>query len=100
MPAPTKSLWFVNANSILGTVKWHYNTVVNVPPIEMIGWLMSGVVDIVRVGRYCFRSRFLAELKTAGYDGFGHKSVPAGFSAHALKRHLQPPSEISRFRPW
>ncbi len=37
MPTPTKSLWFSNANSILGNVKWHYNTVVNVlPRIEMI----------------------------------------------------------------
>jgi len=37
MPTPTKSMWFANANSILGNVKWHYNTVVNVlPRIEMI----------------------------------------------------------------
>ncbi len=37
IPTPTKSLWFCNANSILGNVKWHYNTVVNVlPKIEMI----------------------------------------------------------------
>ncbi|MCR4415615.1 MAG: molybdopterin-dependent oxidoreductase, partial [Thermoguttaceae bacterium] len=37
IPAPTKSLWFANANSILGNVKWHYNTVVNVlPKIEMV----------------------------------------------------------------
>ena len=37
MPAPTKSMWFANANSILGNVKWHFNTVVNVlPKIEMI----------------------------------------------------------------
>ena len=37
MPCPTKSMWFGNANSILGNVKWHYNTVVNVlPKIEMI----------------------------------------------------------------
>ncbi|HID75446.1 MAG TPA: hypothetical protein EYP56_05545 [Planctomycetaceae bacterium] len=37
MPAPTKSLWFANANLILGNVKWHYNTVVNVlPRIELI----------------------------------------------------------------
>jgi nitrate reductase / nitrite oxidoreductase, alpha subunit len=37
IPAPTKSLWFTNANSILGNVKWHYNTVVNVlPRIEMV----------------------------------------------------------------
>ena len=36
-PTPTKSMWFANANSILGNVKWHYNTVVNVlPRIEMI----------------------------------------------------------------
>jgi nitrate reductase alpha subunit len=37
MPTPTKSLWFANANSILGNVKWHYNAVVNVlPKMEMI----------------------------------------------------------------
>jgi nitrate reductase alpha subunit len=37
MPTPTKSLWFANANSILGNVKWHYNVVQNVlPKIEMI----------------------------------------------------------------
>jgi nitrate reductase / nitrite oxidoreductase, alpha subunit len=46
MPTPTKSLWFANANSILGNVKWHYNTVVNVlPRIEMIAvneWWWSG----------------------------------------------------------
>jgi nitrate reductase / nitrite oxidoreductase, alpha subunit len=34
---PTKSLWFANANSILGNVKWHYHTVTNVlPKIEMV----------------------------------------------------------------
>ncbi len=34
---PTKVMWFANANSILGNVKWHYNTVVNVlPRMEMI----------------------------------------------------------------
>ena len=46
IPAPTKSLWFANANSILGNVKWHFNTVVNVlPRIEMIAvneWWWSG----------------------------------------------------------
>src|SRR5581483_9987512 len=37
IPTPNKSMWFANANSILGNVKWHYNTVVNVlPTIEMI----------------------------------------------------------------
>lgn len=46
IPTPTKALWFANANSILGNVKWHYNTVVNVlPNIEMIcvnEWWWSG----------------------------------------------------------
>jgi nitrate reductase alpha subunit len=46
LPTPTKALWFANANSILGNVKWHYNTVVNVlPRIEMIAvqeWWWSG----------------------------------------------------------
>jgi len=37
IPTPTKALWFSNANSILGNVKWHYNTVINVlPRIELI----------------------------------------------------------------
>jgi nitrate reductase alpha subunit len=37
MPTPTKTMWFANANSILGNVKWHYNTVVNqLPKMEMI----------------------------------------------------------------
>lgn len=37
IPTPTKSMWFANANSILGNVKWHFNTVINVlPRIEMI----------------------------------------------------------------
>jgi nitrate reductase alpha subunit len=37
MPCPTKSLWFANANSILGNVKWHYNQVINaLPKIEMV----------------------------------------------------------------
>jgi len=34
---PTRSLWFANANSILGNVKWHYHLVTNVlPHIEMV----------------------------------------------------------------
>ena len=37
MPCPTKTMWFANANSILGNVKWHFNTVMNVlPRMEMI----------------------------------------------------------------
>jgi nitrate reductase alpha subunit len=37
MPVPTKSLWFSNANSILGNVKWHFNTVIHqLPKMEMI----------------------------------------------------------------
>jgi nitrate reductase alpha subunit len=46
MPAPTKVMWFANANSILGNVKWHYNTVINaLPRIEMIAvqeWWWTG----------------------------------------------------------
>jgi nitrate reductase alpha subunit len=46
MPTPTKVMWFANANSILGNVKWHYNTVVNaLPRMEMIAvheWWWSG----------------------------------------------------------
>ncbi len=38
MPTPTKSLWFANANSILGNVKWHYEVVNRqLPRMEFIG---------------------------------------------------------------
>jgi nitrate reductase / nitrite oxidoreductase, alpha subunit len=37
MPTPTKTMWFSNANSILGNVKWHYNVVNNVlPRMELV----------------------------------------------------------------
>jgi nitrate reductase alpha subunit len=46
MPTPTKVMWFANANSILGNVKWHYNTVINaLPRMEMIAvheWWWTG----------------------------------------------------------
>ncbi|MDW8363940.1 MAG: molybdopterin-dependent oxidoreductase [Myxococcales bacterium] len=32
MPAPTKTLWFSNSNSILGNAKWHYQLVNHVLP--------------------------------------------------------------------
>jgi nitrate reductase alpha subunit len=38
MPTPTKSLWFANANSILGNVKWHYQVVNHqLPRMDFIG---------------------------------------------------------------
>ncbi|MBX7191666.1 MAG: molybdopterin-dependent oxidoreductase [Sandaracinaceae bacterium] len=38
MPTPTKSLWFANANSILGNVKWHYQVVNHqLPRMEFVG---------------------------------------------------------------
>lgn len=37
MPTPTKTMWFANANSILGNVKWHYQVVNNVlPRMDMV----------------------------------------------------------------
>ncbi|RIK05852.1 MAG: molybdopterin oxidoreductase [Acidobacteria bacterium] len=37
MPAPTKSMYFANGNSILGNIKWAYNVIENtLPKIEMI----------------------------------------------------------------
>ena len=53
MPTPTKSLWFANANSILGNLKWHYNTVANVlPKMEMVAvneWWWSGSCEYADV---------------------------------------------------
>lgn len=64
MPTPTKSLWFANANSILGNLKWHYNTVENVlPNIEMIAvneWWWSTSCEYADV---VFPADSWAELK-------------------------------------
>lgn len=64
MPTPTKSLWFANANSILGNLKWHYNTVENVlPKIEMIAvneWWWSTSCEY---GDVVFPADSWAELK-------------------------------------
>jgi nitrate reductase alpha subunit len=63
-PTPTKSLWFANANSILGNLKWHYNTVVNVlPRMEMIAvneWWWSTSCEYADV---VFAADSWAELK-------------------------------------
>ncbi|MBI4832914.1 MAG: molybdopterin-dependent oxidoreductase, partial [Candidatus Lindowbacteria bacterium] len=66
IPAPTKSLWFANANSILGNVKWHYNVVHNVlPKIEMIAvneWWCSTSCEYADV---VFAADSWAEMKRA-----------------------------------
>jgi nitrate reductase alpha subunit len=65
IPAPTKSLWFANANSILGNVKWHYNVVHNVlPKIEMIAvneWWWSTSCEYADV---VFAADSWAEMKS------------------------------------
>jgi nitrate reductase alpha subunit len=64
MPTPTKSLWFANANSILGNLKWHYNVVANVlPRIEMIAvneWWWTASCEYADV---VFAADSWAELK-------------------------------------
>ena len=100
-PTPTKSLWFANANSILGNVKWHYNTVVNVlPRIEMIAVQRVVVVHLLRVGRRGLRRRFLGGAEAPRHDRLGHQPVPAGLPAHAAARGSSTPSATSRCWPW
>jgi nitrate reductase alpha subunit len=83
LPTPTKALWFANANSILGNVKWHYNTVVNVlPRIEMIAvqeWWWS---DLLRMGRYRLRRGLLGGTETPRHDRLGDQSFPPGLPPH------------------
>ncbi len=39
LPAPTKSMWLNNSNSVIGNVKWHYDVVNNtLPKIEFISY--------------------------------------------------------------
>ena len=83
-PWPTKSMWFANANSILGNVKWHYNTVVNVlPRIEMIAvqecsWWWSTSCEWADV---VFAVDSWAELNTPGHVLLGDQPLPDRLSA-------------------
>ena len=101
MPTPTKSLWFANANSILGNVKWHYNTVVNVlPKIEMIAvneWWWSTSCEWADV---VFAVDSWAELKHPGHDRVGDQPVPLRLPAHAAAAHLRHPAATSRCWRW
>ncbi|MFN7976265.1 MAG: molybdopterin-dependent oxidoreductase [Acidobacteriota bacterium] len=66
IPTPTKTLWFANANSILGNLKWHYNVVANVlPRMEMVAvneWWWTGSCEYADV---VFAADSWAELKHA-----------------------------------
>ena len=101
MPTPTKSLWFANANSILGNVKWHYNTVVNVlPRIEMIcvnewWWSTSCEWADVVFGVDCW-----AELKHPDMTASVTNPFLQVFPAHAAAADLQHAWATSRSWPW
>jgi len=46
MPAPTKSMWLNNSNSVIGNTKWHYDVVFNtLPKVEFVAfadWWWTG----------------------------------------------------------
>ena len=87
MPTPTKTLWFANANSILGNVKWHYQVVNNVlPKFEMIcvnEWWWSTSCEWADV---VFSVDSWAELK--------HPDMTASCTNSFL--HMFPPTEMQR----
>lgn len=87
MPTPTKSLWFANANSILGNVKWHYNVVNNVlPKIEMIAvneWWWSGSCEYADL---VFAVDSWAELKHPDMTASVTNPFLCTFPATPLKR--------------
>ncbi len=87
MPTPTKTLWFANANSILGNVKWHYNVVNNVlPKMEMVcvnEWWWSTSCEYADV---VFAVDSWAELK--------HPDMTASCTNPFL--HMFPPTEMRR----
>lgn len=87
MPTPTKTLWFANANSILGNVKWHYEVVNNVlPKFEMVcvnEWWWSTSCEYADV---VFAVDSWAELK--------HPDMTASCTNPFL--HMFPPTEMQR----
>ena len=95
IPTPTKSLWFANANSILGNVKWHYNTVVNVlPKIEMIAvneWWWSTSCEWADV---VFAVDSWAELKLPDMTGSVTNPFLNVFPRTPLKRIFETRGDI------
>jgi nitrate reductase / nitrite oxidoreductase, alpha subunit len=90
MPAPTKSLWFANANSILGNVKWHYNTVINVLAADRDDLRQRMVVEhLVRMGRRGVRRRFVGRTEAPRHDRQRHQPVPVHLSPHAAAADLR-----------
>lgn len=87
MPTPTKTLWFANANSILGNVKWHYQVVNNVlPKFDMVcvnEWWWSTSCEWADV---VFAVDSWAELK--------HPDMTASCTNSFL--HMFPPTEMRR----
>lgn len=53
MPAPTKSMWLNNSNSVIGNVKWHYDVVLNtLPKVELVAfadWWWTGSCEYADV---------------------------------------------------
>jgi len=98
MPCPTKSMWFANANSILGNVKWHYNTVVNVlPKIEMIAvneWWWSGSCEWADV---VFAADSWSELKHPDLTASVTNPFLNVFPRTPLKRIFETKGDIEIF---
>jgi nitrate reductase alpha subunit len=95
VPTPTKSMWFANANSILGNVKWHYNTVVNVlPTIEMIAvneWWWSTSCEWADV---VFAVDSWAELKQPDLSASVTNPFISVFPATPLRRVFETRGDI------
>ena len=87
MPTPTKTMWFSNANSILGNVKWHYHVVNNVlPKMDMVcvnEWWWSTSCEYADI---VFAIDSWAELK--------HPDMTASCTNSFL--HMFPPTEMRR----
>lgn len=96
MPTPTKTVWWVNGNSILGNAKWAYDVIVNtLPRIEMIvvnEWFWTKTCEYADVvfGVASWIERHLPDIYGSCTNPFLQACVPSPLPyVHDVKDDLE-----------
>lgn len=96
MPTPTKTVWWVDANSILGNSKWAYDVIVNtLPRLEMIVcnewfWTKTCEYSDIVLGVPSWIERKLPDIYGACTNPFFQMAVPSAIDfIHDVKDDLE-----------
>jgi len=87
LPAPTKSMWLNNSNSVLGNIKWHYDVINNtLPKLEFVAyadWWWTGSCEYADL---VFACDSWAEFKMPDLTGSCTNSFVQIYPVTPLKR--------------